>query len=130
MSEDRAEMPDTAARRVLRTARHPLFALAGAVLFAVAAMMAIRGGLNVRARAGETDPVKISDRALDRVFDREVAEREIRAALAAGDTDLAQSFVALADDRGVAIAPALKDDVAAAAARDATASNTAGRFVH
>src|SRR5207344_1646229 len=40
-------------------------------------------------------------------FDATVATREIEAALAAGDTELARSFVDLAAERGVAVAPAL-----------------------
>ena len=115
--------------RFLRTVRHPVFALVGAVIFAVAAAAAIRGGMAAHARAVEDGPVKISDQALDRTFDRAVAEREIRSALAAGDPDLAQSFVELAADRGVPLDPALADTVQAATANRASLANTAGRFV-
>jgi hypothetical protein len=85
--------------------------------------------MDARARLNEDDPVKIIDQALDRVFNRDVAEREIRAALTAGDIDLAQSFVELAGDRGVTIDPAMAEQVKAAAAKHASVADTAGRFV-
>src|ERR1700733_12657325 len=94
--------------RFIRIFCHPAFALAGAVLFAVAAFALIRGGVAASERfAAADDPAKITDQALDRVFDQGVAEREIRDALVSGDIDLAQSFVELAADRGVSIDPAL-----------------------
>jgi hypothetical protein len=116
--------------RLMEAARHPAFALVGAVLFALAAFVVVRGGMDARARLAEDDPVKISDQALDRVFNRDVAEREIRSALAAGDTDLAQSFVGLAGDRGVPIDPDLADKVKATTVKEASLTNKAGRFVH
>jgi hypothetical protein len=117
-------------KRLTGAVRHPAFALLCAVMFALAALVVIRGGVAASARLAEDDPVKISDQALERVFNRDVAEREIRSALAAGDTDLAQSFVALAADRGVAIDPDLADQVKATTVRDASLTNRAGRFVH
>ena len=75
------------------------------------------------------DPVKIADRALDDVLTRSVAEREIGAALAAGDIDLAQSFLDLSAERGVAVDPALTDNVKKAQTAAASATHTAGRFV-
>ena len=119
------------AMRLAGALRHPSTAFVCAIVFALAAFVFIRGGVATRdqlAIAG--DPVKISDQALDRTFNRAVAEREIRAALASGDIDLAQSFVALAADRGVAIDPALTDKVGNASSKQASAANTAGRFVH
>jgi hypothetical protein len=111
--------------------RHPAAALCGAALFAIAAGLCVRGGLDAGARvAAADDPAAISDRALDQVFDRDVAEREIRAALAAGDIDLAQSFIELAADRGVGVDPALTEQVAQARSKAASATATAGRFVH
>jgi len=117
-------------KRFIAMLRHPALAVLGAIFFAAAAFAFIRGGIDARAAlVGEDDPVKISDRALDRVFDRGVAEREIRAALAAGDNDLAQSFVALAADRSVALDPALADEVRQAQVKASSVSGTAGRFV-
>jgi hypothetical protein len=119
-----------AKERFIRAVHHPAFAIAGAILFAAAAFAFIRGGAAAGTRlAAADDPVQISDQALDRVFNRDVAEREIRAALAAGDTDLAQSFVDLAADRSVAIDPVLADDVKQARDKAASVTGTAGRFV-
>jgi hypothetical protein len=119
-----------ARNRFIGAARHPALALAGAALFALAALVFVRGGMAAGDRLAVTDdPVKISDQALDRSFDRGVADREIRAALAAGDLDLARSFIALAADRAVPIDPGLADQVNDAAVQQGSAANTAGRFV-
>jgi hypothetical protein len=75
------------------------------------------------------DPGAISDRALDDILSRAVAEREIGAALAAGDLDLAQSFLDLSADRGIAVDPALADRLTKAQTEAASATHTAGRFV-
>jgi hypothetical protein len=118
-------------KEIIETVRHPAFGLVCAMAFALAAVVFIRGGVAARgALAAADDPVKIADQGLARSFDRGVAEREIRSALAGGDIDLANSFVALAADRGVALDPALADAVQAANARRDSPSNTAGRFVH
>jgi hypothetical protein len=116
----------------VQTLRHPLFALAGAALCAGAAFVVIRGGLAARAQFEATaeDPVKIADQALARSFNRDVAEREIRAALAADDIELAQSFIELAGDRAISIDPALTKDVSDAAVKHDSVTSTAGRFVH
>jgi hypothetical protein len=63
-------------------------------------------------------------------FDRDVAEREIRSAIAAGDLDLAQSFVDLAAERNVAIDSTLPAQVKQTEADQHTLANTAARFVH
>jgi hypothetical protein len=117
--------------RFIRVIRHPAAALCGAALFAIAAGLSVRGGLDAGASViAADDPAAISDRALDRVFDRDVAEREIRAALATGDVDLAQSFVELAADRGVGIDPTLAEQVTQARTKATSATATAGQFVH
>jgi len=116
--------------RFTRFAGHPAAAIAAAILFAAAAVIFARGGIGAgRVLAAADDPVRVSDQALDRVFNRDVAEREIRMALAQGDTDLAQSFLDLAADRGVAIDPALGDGVKQASEKANSPSGTAGRFV-
>jgi hypothetical protein len=118
-------------QQILNAARHPAVAVAAAAVFALATLAVIRGGVDARARvAAEDDPVKISDQALERTFSRDVAEREIRAALAAGDADLAQSFLELAADRDVIIDSTLANQVRDVSARTASLTNTAGRFVH
>jgi hypothetical protein len=115
--------------RFIAMLRHPAVAVLGATLFAGAAFVVIRGGMEARARLAVDDPVKISDQGLDRIFNRDVAEREIRSALTAGDNDLAQSFVELAADRSVAIDPALADEVKQAQVKADSVAGTAGRFV-
>jgi hypothetical protein len=124
-----ALIPALGRKQFIAVLRHPAFAVLGAVLFAGAAFVVIRGGVEARARLAVDDPVQISDQALDRAFDRGVAEREIRAALAAGDTDLAHSFVELAADRSVAIDLALADEVEQTQAKADSVAGTAGRFV-
>jgi hypothetical protein len=100
-----------------------------AAAFAAAALVCVPIGLEagwLLMRAD--DPEVISDRALSRSFDRSVAVREIEAALAANDADLAKSFVELADDRGVALPAALKTQVAAAVDRAGSTAVAAQSF--
>ena len=78
--------------------------------------------------ANQDDPAALSDRALAKAFDPGVAQREIEAALAAGDADLAQSFLDLAHDRGVPVPPDLAQRVAAANATTAQMQRAAGSF--
>src|SRR5215470_19372306 len=112
-------------------ARRPVAALAGAAICAIAAPFLLCGAIAAHDRiAAADDPVAISDRALVHAFDRSIAEREIQAALAAGDMDLAQSFVALAAERNVPIDPSLPSKVKETEADQQTFTNTAGRFVH
>jgi hypothetical protein len=81
-----------------------------------------------RTLAARDDPAQLSDLALERSFDAATAEREIRAALAGNDPELAQSFIELARERAVAIDP----DLAAKADADMQAwssfGSTARRF--
>ena len=85
------------------------FGFALAVLFCVP--LAIEAG---RLLATEDDPVAITDRALARAFDAPAAVTGIEDALKAKDTDLAKSFVELADDQRVTIPPELRKRVDAA----------------
>src|SRR5262249_60107827 len=55
----------------------------------------------------EDDRVKLADHAVAERLNPAVAEQEIEAALAADDVDLANSFVDLAAERGIAIRPEL-----------------------
>src|SRR5262245_54585419 len=74
-------------------ARRPIVALAGAAICAIVAAFLLCGAIAAHDRiAAADDPVAISDRALVHAFDRSIAEREIQAALAAGDMDLAQAL--------------------------------------
>jgi hypothetical protein len=116
-------------RSARRMGQFAALALVGAAAFGLLALALLGGGIDAREQlATDDDPVKISDRALDRSFNQDVAAREIQSALAAGDADLAQSFLDLARDRGVTVDPALTDRVTAATTDAASAANTAGRF--
>jgi hypothetical protein len=89
-----------------------------AVLFAIAAIVCVPIGIEAeRLLSSEDDPVAITDRALTRAFDEGVAIREIEAALAANDADLAKSFIDLATERALPVPPALAARVTAAVER-------------
>jgi hypothetical protein len=85
-----------------------------ALVLVLAAALAIAGAWTLpraieagRTLAARDDPAQLTDLALARGFDAAVAEREIRAALAGNDPELAQSFVELARERAVAVDPEL-----------------------
>jgi hypothetical protein len=78
--------------------------------------------------AAQDDPVALADRAVARTFDAKVAAREIEAALAANDPDLANSFLELARERKVPVDPALAEKVEAANSAAATAARSLGSF--
>src|ERR1700674_1665049 len=61
----------------------------------------------------QDDPALLADLAVDKALSPAVAAREIDAALAAGDGELAASFLELARDRGIAVDPALAARVTA-----------------
>jgi hypothetical protein len=109
---------------------HPAFALVGVVVFGCASVLVGRSAIDLtRQYVDADDPVRVTDRALDRVFSESVATREIQSALAAGDAELAQSFLDLAGDRNVTVDPGLADKVHDASAKAGSVSNTVGRFV-
>ena len=93
-------------------------AVTGIILFAIGAIVAVPLAIEAEALlASEDDPAVIADLALERVFDRTVAIREIEAALAASDADLANSYLELARDRNIAVPAALAEKVTAAVDR-------------
>ena len=102
-----------------------LFALAAVALALVSAYVVPRA---VTALGGLDDPARVANHALDGRFDAGVAQREIEAALAAHDAELAQSFVDLASDRRVAIDPAQLQKVNAATAEAGTTRHKAESF--
>jgi hypothetical protein len=112
-----------------RQVRHPGCALFCALVLGCAAIPVGWNAFDRARQLAADDPVINADRALDDVLSHSVAEREIGAALAAGDLDLAQSFLDLAADRGVAVDPLLAERVKSAQTEAATATHTAGRFV-
>jgi len=119
MTEERAE---------LRQRRLAPAALALAVSAAAAGLLLPRGIDSQALFAIEDNPAAIADRALDGKFDAAIANREIDAALAAKDADLAQSFVDLATARHVAIDPALAAKTKAVAAEATSAKGRAESF--
>jgi len=76
----------------------------------------------------QDEPAELAERKLARSFDSAAATREIEAALAADDADLARSFVELARDRKVALAPDLVARVDAAVEQAASTLKTAENF--
>jgi hypothetical protein len=78
--------------------------------------------------AAQDDPAALADRSIARAFDATVAAREINAALAANDADLAKSFLELARDRNVTVDPALAEKVELANAGAATAARSLESF--
>lgn len=104
--------------------------LASALLLALAAVVSLPNGLHsARLIAAADDPVALAELGLDRSFDAATATREIEAALAAGDVELAQSFLDLAADRGLALDPALDPALGARVAAAARAADGAVRKV-
>jgi len=98
---------------------------AAIVLAAAAAYTMPRAAEKV---AGLDDPARIAASALDGKFDGAVAQHEIEVALAAGDADLAQSFVDLATDRQIGLDPMLTQRVKAATAEAAGMRHKATSF--
>src|SRR5262245_1643466 len=102
--------------------------LAGVI--GVAAWLAVPQGIGAaRWLAAQDDPVALADLGLAKHFDAQVAGREIAAALADGDDELAQSFVELARERGIALDPALVVRVADGSRASATTAHGVGQFV-
>jgi hypothetical protein len=100
-----------------------------AIFCGVAALLVVPRGIEAESvLAMQDDPAELADRALDGSFNAATATREIEAALAAKDADLAKSFLDLARDRGVAVEPALSEKVTAAVTEAASASHAADSF--
>jgi hypothetical protein len=79
-----------------------------AACLALAAPFSMPEGMRAaRTIAAADDPVRLTELALDKGFTATVATREIEEALATGDVELARSFIDLAAERSVPVAPAL-----------------------
>ena len=106
-----------------------VFFIVAGVAFATAAVPLAPRGIDAEAQlAVQDNPEALADRALDRVFNAELATREIEAALTADDADLAKSFLDLAQERGVPLAPELVKRVEEANSAAAAAMRAAGSF--
>jgi hypothetical protein len=78
-------------------------------LIAAALYLLPQGKRAAELHMAANDPAKLSNLQLDRVFTAERANREIASALDADDVELAESFIALADERGISV----RDDLEA-----------------
>jgi hypothetical protein len=105
------------------------FSLGIAACLALAAGVSLPGGVDAaREVAAADDPVRLSELQLDRHFNARAAAREIEQALDAGDLELARSFLELAAEREVPIAPALAVRVGAAEQEAARPSSKVASF--
>jgi hypothetical protein len=120
--------PEVQKEMVTRRTRLAPVLLVAVFLAAGAGYMVPRGLEAQHLLSIEDDPAAIAERALDEKFNADVAQREIEAALAAKDADLAQSFVDLANDRRVALDPALTEKVTVAVAEENSARHAAQSF--
>jgi hypothetical protein len=103
--------------------------LAFACACAIGALTVVPRGIEAQALLSmQDDPAALADRALDRLFNPAVVAREIEAALAADDADLAKSFLDLARDRHVEVDAALAARVDAANSTAAAAARNASSF--
>ena len=96
-----------------------------AIIFATIAPSGFESGWLLNNR---DDQAAIADYEVDKVFSRERADHEIRAALDASDVDLANSFAELAADRKIPIDPALTQKLTEANDTMATAGRNAQSF--
>lgn len=101
--------------------------LAGA-LGVAAWLVAPQAIMAARWLAAENDSVALAELGLDRRFDAQIAGQEIAAALADHDIELAQSFVDLARERGIAVDPVLATRVAEESRAWATTAHGVGQF--
>lgn len=102
------------------------------VLLAALAAMTVyvlpRGERAAQLHMAAGDPAKLADLQLDEVFTADYAAQEIGKALDADDVELADSFVTLADERGVAVPENLKARLKAAQSPAMQSSRAAGSF--
>ena len=103
--------------------------LLAAALALVAWLTVPHGVAAGRWLAAQDDPVALTDLALDQSFDAGLAQREIEAALAAGDVELAESFVELARERNIPIDANVGARVAEGGQGPAVAARSAGHFI-
>jgi hypothetical protein len=100
-----------------------------AIGYGVAALIVVPRGIEAESiLAIENDPAKIADYGLDQTVNPDVIRREIEAALAVNDADLAKSFVDLAQDRGIVVDPSLAEKVTAAVAEANSTTHMAETF--
>ncbi|MGP0089969.1 MAG: hypothetical protein ACLPKB_08410 [Xanthobacteraceae bacterium] len=97
--------------------------------FATAAFAVVPRGIEAQSWLfAQDDPAALADRALADTFNATIAAKDIETALAAGDVDLANSFLELAKERGVPLDPGLEQRVADANSPTSTAKHAAASF--
>lgn len=117
-----------ATRPAMRRLMHSALALTACAGFAAALWMVWPQMRQAGAiLLAQNDPVALSEARLAQVPTATLTD-ETERALAAGDSDLAESFVALAAARGTPLPLELSGRVADTVARDASAAQTASRF--
>lgn len=99
-----------------------------ALLVAAAAVILPRAEHGLALRLAQDDPVRLAELRLAETFDRSTAVREIAAALDADDLELAESFAALAADRGIVLSGETARRLEAARSTRETIRRTATRF--
>jgi hypothetical protein len=99
-----------------------------AILAGSAAYVGPRAGFAFALRLAADEPERLADLRLDEALDPATTAREIDDALTAGDVELAESFVALAQARGIAISTELRERVAAARTVKEQLRRSARRF--
>jgi hypothetical protein len=109
----------------MRSLVYPFLAAVLAVAIAILAPRGLEAGWLLLA---QDEPAKIAERAVDQQLTPEIANGEIAAALDAGDVDLANSFVELAQARGIVVDASLTEKLVAANSTRARAVRNVRRF--
>ncbi len=116
-------------KAVRMTSPRMVLSLLAVIACAVAALLVVPRGIEAESiLATQDDPGEIADRTLNDVVDAPLIAREIDAALAAKDADLAKSFADLAKDRGVAVPADLQEKITAAVAEANSTTHMAETF--
>ncbi|MGJ0509419.1 MAG: hypothetical protein ACR652_20325 [Methylocystis sp.] len=112
--------------------RAAVFLAAGLCLFWLAAQSFAPARDGLRVAAARNDPVALADARLDQTFTTARFAEGLDAALAAGDADLARSFIELGRSRGLFASQAQQARLAAleAASTDRAAADFAEGFLH
>jgi hypothetical protein len=115
-------------RSAMRRFGLTFYTLALVALISAAYPVLTRGVNAGRMLAAQDDPVQLTDLGLDDRLDTERAAQEIDAALAANDPELADSFIELARERGIAVDPDRLAKVESANQAAASTASTARSF--
>jgi hypothetical protein len=111
--------------------RRIIFPLMAVALFAAATYAVLpRAAESFALLYAQDDPALLADLAVAKRLSAPVAQTEIENALAAGDAELAASFLELARDRGIAVDPELAARVDAATGTGAQVVRAAWSFGH